>query len=159
MSMFRFLPTVVSATSRYAFKTNVVRAFPKFSTNVSLPPDIEFDELKKKVETQEITLIDVRTSGELANVGMIPTSKHFHVYYVGPDILLPDDEFEKKVGFKKPGLDDPLVITCLLGIRARTAQMALMTAGYKNVRVYKGSFTDWSERGGPIVFPEPAKEG
>lgn len=53
---------------------------------------------------------------------------------LGPYILLSDEEFLEKTGFEKPKKDDPIVVTCLAGIRARTAQMALMAAGYTNVR-------------------------
>lgn len=52
----------------------------------------------------------------------------------GLAILEPDEDFAAKQGFSKPPLDEPVVVSCLLGIRARTAQLALIGAGYTNVR-------------------------
>lgn len=54
---------------------------------------------------------------------------------LGPQILLPDEEFAVQLGFEKPSLDEPIVVSCLAGIRARTAQLALMAVGYNNVRL------------------------
>lgn len=56
------------------------------------------------------------------------------VQVLGLAILQPDDKFTAKRGFSKPALDHPLVVSCLAGVRARTAQLALLGAGYTNVR-------------------------
>lgn len=158
MSLLRRLPSIVSSTSR-CLRYPVVTTGPRFlSTSIVLPPDIEFSELNKKIETDEITLIDVRSPQELTDDGMIPTSKHIELRYLGPDILISEDEFVEKYGFKKPPLEEPLIITCLLGLRARTAQLAMMAVGYKDVRVYAGSFKDWLKQGGRVVYPEPETE-
>lgn len=53
---------------------------------------------------------------------------------LGLAILEPDDNFAAVRGFSKPALHQPLVVSCLGGVRARTAQLALMGAGYTNVR-------------------------
>lgn len=60
--------------------------------------------------------------------------------YLGPYFLLNDEEFAAQLGFEKPALEDPIVITCKLGIRARTAQLAMMAVGYTNVRYVKTLF-------------------
>lgn len=130
--------------------------FPRgFSANISLPPDIDYSELQRKLDSDEITLIDVRLPKERSEEGMIPKSKNIVLEALGPIILFPDEKFTKRFGFKKPALDDPIVVSCLGGIRARTAQLAMMGVGYNNVRVYVGSFEDWVAKGGPVVYPEP----
>lgn len=53
---------------------------------------------------------------------------------LGLAILQPDEDFVEVRGFNKPALDDPLVVTCMAGVRARTAQLALLGAGYTDVR-------------------------
>ncbi|XP_068228701.1 rhodanese domain-containing protein CG4456-like [Palaemon carinicauda] len=142
--------------SRHLVKPSFFADAPKcFSTSFTLLPDIEFEELKQRVENDDITVIDVRTPKELAQIGMIPNSKNIKVQSFGPDILLPDNEFAEKFGFKKPALDEPIAVICLAGIRARTAQFAMMAVGYSNVRVYVGSMEDWLEKEGPVVFSQP----
>ncbi|XP_064115170.1 rhodanese domain-containing protein CG4456-like [Macrobrachium nipponense] len=117
--------------------------------------DIDYSELQRKLDSDEITLIDVRLPKERSEEGMIPKSKNIVLEALGPIILFPDEKFAKRFGFKKPALDDPIVVSCLGGVRARTAQLALMGVGYNNVRVYVGSFEDWITKGGPVVYPEP----
>ncbi|KAK7084829.1 Thiosulfate sulfurtransferase/rhodanese-like domain-containing protein 3 [Halocaridina rubra] len=123
------------------------------TSSFSLPQDIGFEELKKKLDGNEITLIDVRAPSEHSKIGKIPNSKNIILEQVGTRILMPDDEFAEKCGFKKPHFDDPLAVNCFTGVRARTAQLAIMAVGYKNVRLYKGSFKDWKEQGGPVEYP------
>lgn len=136
------------------------QALRGYST-ISLPPDICFDELKDKVATKEVTVIDVRMPKELREDGMIPDSKNLALPWLGPAILQPETDFASQLGFNKPALNEPIVVTCLAGVRARTAQLALMAAGYSNVRVYVGSFEDWLEQGGKVDFlpPKEEKEG
>lgn len=125
---------------------------------ISLPPDICFDELKDKVAAKEVTVIDVRMPKELREDGMIPDSKNLALPWLGPAILQPETDFASQLGFNKPALDEPIVVTCLAGVRARTAQLALMAVGYSNVRVYVGSFEDWLEQGGKVDFLPPKEK-
>nr|XP_045595476.1 rhodanese domain-containing protein CG4456-like [Procambarus clarkii] len=125
------------------------------TSTVTLPPDIEFQELKNKLEEDRVTLIDVRTPSELVTDGKIPKSKNLVLQMLGVKILIPEEDFAKQLGFSKPKLDEPVVVSCLGGIRARTAQLAMMGVGYTNVRVYVGSYEDWIEKGGPVEYPEP----
>nr|XP_053640826.1 uncharacterized protein LOC128694660 isoform X3 [Cherax quadricarinatus] len=76
------------------------------------------------------------------------------VQMLGVKLLLPEEEFASQLGFDKPKLAEPIVVSCLGGIRARTAQLAMMGVGYKNVRVYVGSYEDWLEKGGPVEYPQ-----
>lgn len=53
---------------------------------------------------------------------------------LGKKLHLPDDEFQENVGISKPETDAPMAVMCRRGNRAQTAQLALMGAGYTNVR-------------------------
>ncbi|XP_068228698.1 rhodanese domain-containing protein CG4456-like [Palaemon carinicauda] len=151
--LLRIFPRL-SCNSRYVVPS-LSSQFPRCSsTDISLPPDIDFFELQKKLEADEITLIDVRLPKERLEEGMIPKSKNIVLEALGPIIMFPEEKFARRFGFKKPALDDPLVVSCLGGVRGRTAQLAMMGVGYKNVRLYVGSFEDWVEKGGPVVYPE-----
>ncbi|XP_050698190.1 rhodanese domain-containing protein CG4456-like [Eriocheir sinensis] len=129
-----------------------------YSAALTLPPDIAFEELTQKLADKQVTLIDVRLPYEHVEVGTIPDSKNVPLQILGLAILQPDEKFAEKRGFSKPSLDQPLVVTCLAGVRARTAQLALLGAGYTNVRVYVGSFEDWVEKGGKVEFPKVEEE-
>ncbi|KAG0729202.1 Thiosulfate sulfurtransferase/rhodanese-like domain-containing protein 3 [Chionoecetes opilio] len=134
--------------------TPSTQALRCFSAAVKLPPDIAFEELKQKLGDRQVTLIDVRMPGEQRKDGMIPGAKNIGLPWLGPSILQSDEDFTSQLGFKKPVLDEPIVMTCVSGSRSRTAQLAFIGSGYTNVRVYVGSFEDWVERGGKVVFPE-----
>ena len=64
---------------------------------------------------------------------------------------LSDGEFEAKYGFAKPGLEQDMVLHCLKGKRALDASDKLSLLGYTKVKVYKGSFSEWKEKGGEVL--------
>ncbi|KAB7498776.1 Heat shock protein [Armadillidium nasatum] len=115
-------------------------------------PEIKFEELKEKLEKNEILLIDVRSERELIENGYIHNSINIPLGGVGVSLLRPDAEFKELYGIEKPSPNKPIATMCLLGIRALTAQLALKGAGYTDVRLYRGSFNDWTLKGGPIEF-------
>ena len=53
---------------------------------------------------------------------------------VGDAALMSEAEFLDNFNSSKFKKDDAIVTMCVLGIRARTAQLALIGAGFKNVR-------------------------
>ena len=64
-----------------------------------------------------------------------------------------DDAFFKaKYGFDKPAKENSIVTTCLVGGPANKAKLGLEEQGYKNVKVYAGSFTDWKASGGDVEY-------
>ncbi|CAL4183872.1 unnamed protein product, partial [Meganyctiphanes norvegica] len=114
--------------------------------------DIEYAELQKKLDAGEITLIDVRNPGELIRDGRIPYAKNVVLMSLGGTMMLSPEEYEARLGFKKPELDSPIAVMCLAGIRSLTAQCALKGIGYTNIRKYKGSFEDWVNQGGLVEY-------
>ncbi len=64
-------------------------------------------------------------------------------------------DFQKKYGFPRPGpeVSSNIVISCGKGKWARIAADKLALLGYKETKVYKGSFTEWKEKGGAIIQP------
>ena len=65
--------------------------------------------------------------------------------------LLSDGEFEAKYGFAKPGPEQDMVLHCLKGKRALDASDKLSLLGYTKVKVYRGSFSEWKEKGGEVL--------
>jgi rhodanese-related sulfurtransferase len=137
---------------------------------------MDFEGVKQGTEDGSIVLLDVRNRNELLEVGKIPTSinvpRKCHPLGVDPvtqliskcplslvicsvpeldeALQLEDAAFESKYGFAKPSLDAPLVTHCLKGARAAQARDKLVAQGYQNVRVYSGSFGDWTAQQGPV---------
>ncbi|XP_037801792.1 rhodanese domain-containing protein CG4456-like isoform X1 [Penaeus monodon] len=133
MNRLARIPLMIQGQVRCMNKISLQSSY-RFSSLPSLPKDIDFVELKKELDKEGVTLIDVRLPKELYESGMIPKSKNIVLQALGVGILLPDEDFSDKFGFEKPDVDDPIVVMCLGGIRARTAQLAMIGAGYKNVR-------------------------
>ena len=62
-----------------------------------------------------------------------------------------ESTFESKYGFVRPSPSAPLAVSCLRGKRALDASDKLRLLGYGNIKVYKGSFWDWKEKGGKVL--------
>lgn len=64
-----------------------------------------------------------------------------------------EEDFASRYGFAKPSKKGSnLVLGCHSGYRALKAYKILDKMGYESLKVYKGSFEDWKEKGGPIEF-------
>merc|ERR1711973_444525 len=112
---------------------------------------ITFEEVQEGVNDATMLLIDVRPEGDVEKFGKIPNSYSVPITQVPKAFSeMSDEEFEETYGFAKPGLDDPFVLYCRQGLGARAAQVILKGLGYKNIRVYDGSFREWRQRGGEI---------
>jgi len=114
---------------------------------------ISFEEVKaiSENESSDVIIIDVRTQGELAETGKIPGSFNVPVQKIKDAFSMETSEdFQEDYGFVKPGLDQPFVLTCRSGRRARRAYKILVQMGYSKIRVYDGSWLDWTAKDGPI---------
>lgn len=105
----------------------------------AVPPVIRPDQLEEIVrERPEIRLLDVRTPGEYEsvhirgayNVPLDTLSEH------GPDI--------------RSLVDEPVVLICQSGQRARKAEEALKSAGMPNLHVLDGGVNGWVAAGKPV---------
>lgn len=79
----------------------------------------------------------------------------FSVPEVEAALALTEELFLEMYGFEKPKMEYPdklNVIYCASGVRARKAAAIFENFGYQNIRVYAGSFQDWVEKGGEVVF-------
>ncbi|XP_076332037.1 rhodanese domain-containing protein CG4456-like [Tachypleus tridentatus] len=116
--------------------------------------EIKYDELCDLIKANKITLIDVRTSQELKDVGLIPGSLNIPLAEIEDAFHLPPNEFKKKYGSFQPSkTDENVIITCRSGRRAADAIQKLEKLAYNKIRCYCGSFLDWVEKGGKVVFP------
>lgn len=59
---------------------------------------------------------------------------------------------EQEMRFSELGKEDPIIVYCGSGVTATPNYIALKMAGYKNVKLYAGSYSDWvSYEDNPVV--------
>ncbi|WP_310228187.1 sulfurtransferase [Brevibacillus nitrificans] len=90
--------------------------------------------------------------------GHIPGARHF--FYkdnLGSDMtMLPVDKLQERVA---PFADQDVIVYCGSGVTACTNLLALHAAGRTDVKLYAGSWSDWSSYDLPVaVGPTPADE-
>ena len=118
---------------------------------------IEMDEVREKLEEDGVKLIDSRDGaryrGEVEPIdkkaGHIPGAKNlFWGEGRTADGTWKSQE-EHVARFEQAGLakDDEIIVYCGSGVTATPNVMALEEAGYKRVRLYAGSWSDWISYG------------
>ncbi|MHA6253107.1 sulfurtransferase [Oceanobacillus sp. CAU 1775] len=116
---------------------------------------VDIDAVKEKV-AEGTTLIDSRTEDRYlgdfeplySKAGHIPGAKN----YSWKTVLSDDGKWLKGEGLKQHFSDlnqeEEIIVSCGSGVSACINILALKAAGYKNVKLYPGSFSDW------ISYPE-----
>ena len=107
-------------------------------------------EVKKLVENNEITLIDVRDIREIWKEGTIENSKHIPrgmlEFWLDPESTYYQANKIKEI--KK------MVLFCALGLRSALATKSLMDMGFKNVAHVDGGFDALKKSGLNIIIKE-----
>lgn len=103
---------------------------------------IHASELRQlRLEHPHTLILDVRSTSEYQSVH-IPGSYN-----------VPLDQLAEHID-AVADLDDPVVLVCLSGNRASTAQQKLNTAGKSNLRVLDGGIGAWQTAGGDVATGE-----
>ncbi|MBU8565171.1 sulfurtransferase [Virgibacillus pantothenticus] len=109
------------------------------------------EEVKEKVKQNAAVLIDSRAKERYlgdhepmyARAGHIPGAKH----YFWKDVLDANGSWKKKEALEKQfaslSKDEEIIVSCGSGISACPNILALKSLGFKNVKLYPGSFSDW----------------
>lgn len=131
----------------------------KFSGKINKDIITGFEYINKKIG--KITILDVRSKDEYdgeviraARKGHIPTAVNIDwTQNVNQDgTMKSNEELSKMYNFSK---NDEIVTYCQGGYRAANSFLALKRLGFKNVKVYLGSWGEWGNR---LDLPiEPAK--
>ena len=108
------------------------------------------DEIKKLLDNNEITLIDVRDIRELWKEGTIENSKHIPrgmlEFWLDPESTYFQDN--KIQNIKK------MVLFCALGWRSALATKSLIEMGFKNVAHVEGGFEALKKSGLKVIKKE-----
>ena len=111
---------------------------------------LKSDEVKKLIENNEITLIDVRDIREIWKEGTIENSKHIPrgmlEFWLDPESTYYQANKIKDV--KK------MVLFCALGLRSALATKSLIDMGFKNVAHVEGGFDALKKSGLKITTKE-----
>lgn len=105
----------------------------------AIPPVLDGDSLATLLrENPRVRLIDVRTPGEYESI-------HIRGAY-----NVPLDTLSQHSREIRAHVEDPVVLVCRSGARARQAEQALREAGMPNLHVLDGGVTGWQEAGRPV---------
>ena len=108
------------------------------------------NDVKKLVESEEITLIDVRDIRELWKEGTIENSKHIPrgmlEFWLDPESTY--YQANKIQNIKK------MVLFCALGWRSALATKSLVEMGFKNVAHVDGGFSALKKSGLKVITKE-----
>lgn len=63
---------------------------------------------------------------------------------------LPEEKFRAKYGISKPTKTSAFITSCKVGGRATKMRDKLNEMGYKMVKAYTGSMTEWIKMGGEV---------
>lgn len=111
---------------------------------------LKSDEIKKLLENNEITLIDVRDIRELWKEGTIENSKHIPrgmlEFWLDPD--------SSYYNANKIGDIKKMVLFCAAGFRSALAAKSLVDMGFKNVAHVDGGFDALKNVGMKVIEKE-----
>jgi thiosulfate/3-mercaptopyruvate sulfurtransferase len=130
-------------------KTNGLKP-AKFSGKINKDVIAGYEYVNKKIG--KIKILDVRSKDEYDGVtiraarrGHIPTAMNIDwILNVNDDGTMKSNEYLAKIyNFSK---DDEIITYCQGGYRAANTFLALKILGFKNVKVYLGSWGEWGNR-------------
>ncbi|MFD1361169.1 sulfurtransferase [Lentibacillus salinarum] len=111
----------------------------------------DIEDVQEKLADQSATLIDSRsrerylgrTEPLYRKTGHIPGAKNFF----WKNVLDADGKWktgaELEKNFASLAKDEEIIVSCGSGVSACPNVLALKSAGYENVKLYPGSFSDW----------------
>ncbi|KAM3960944.1 rhodanese domain-containing protein CG4456 isoform 1-T2 [Aphomia sociella] len=129
--------------------TNLIVKQQTYCTQVN-PEEIivDYDHVKKATSINNILIVDVREPDEIKEHGKIPNSINIPLGNVTTVLSsMSETEFKKTYNRPKPAEDTEIIFYCMIGKRSGMAQQNAMNLGYKNVKNYLGSWTEWATKG------------
>ncbi|XP_076807708.1 thiosulfate:glutathione sulfurtransferase-like [Clavelina lepadiformis] len=119
---------------------------------VDLPVEqrIKPADLKKKIETDDILVIDVRNKSEVDASGTIETKRNLNIPFpeLESALNLANSDFKSQYGLDKPSGDgSDVVFHCMHGGRGSRAVVIADKLGLKKAKNLEGGYSDYSKSG------------
>jgi thiosulfate/3-mercaptopyruvate sulfurtransferase len=141
--------------------TNETPVIEKSEFKLPQNPSMSYNVSKEQVEASaknKVVILDTRTADEYAGnvkkegaakAGRIPNSVHIDwaeaINYGGDQRFKSIEELEEIYSKLNVAKEDPIIVYCHSGVRsAHTSFVLTQLLGYKNVKNYDGSWTEWS---------------
>ena len=141
--------------------TNETPVVEKSEFKLTQNPSMSYNVSKGQVEASvknKVVILDTRTADEYAGnvkkegaakAGRIPNSVHIDwaeaINYGGDQRFKSIEELEEIYSKLNVAKEDPIIVYCHSGVRsAHTSFVLTQLLGYKNVKNYDGSWTEWS---------------
>ncbi|CAG9795325.1 unnamed protein product [Diatraea saccharalis] len=108
---------------------------------------VSFEEVKNATSNNNVLIVDVREPDEIKEHGKIPNSINIPLGDVTKVLsTMSEEDFRKIYNRSKPSEDSPIIFYCMIGKRSGMAQQNSLNLGYKNVKNYLGSWTEWASK-------------
>lgn len=136
--------------AEYEVTTEIAKPSPTtFSPRIQSNTTADMEEVKTR--NSSVVLVDSRAHDRYIGTneplykkaGHIPGAKHFSWQNVLDEDGLWKDVSELEDNFATLPKDTEIIVSCGSGISACPNIVGLKEAGYKNVKLYPGSFSDW----------------
>lgn len=143
--------------SRWREKGNVMTtAIPvpdikDFQPNIQKENIVDINQVKEKMQDKSAVLIDSRSKDRYlgkveplyAKAGHIPGATNFFWKDVLQENGLWKNHADLELNFDRINKDEEIIVSCGSGVSACPNIIALRMAGYENVKLYPGSYSDW----------------
>lgn len=118
-----------------------VAFLPRIIGNVRRGPTIDIPELKRRIDSKNTLVLDVRTAEDfIGEQGHIDSAVNIAV-----------EELSDRIDELIEYIEHPIAIVCRTDKRSAKAALLLTEHGFHDVHVVRGGMTKWIEAGLPVV--------
>lgn len=137
----------------------------QYEVNPQLDFVVGIKELEQKIHGERSNLIDSRSydryigqvEPKYKKAGHIPGAKNFHSKEVFDENGLWKSKQELKGHFASLRSDKEIIVSCGSGNSACMNLVALKEAGYQDVKIYPGGFSEWINKNNEVATGDEAK--